>query len=107
MNMGLLKDRSYYRMCEDSKLLEDAKYSPSAELAIVLAERLEAVGVDYEEDIEELRERAADFERDANKLDDEICELQHKIDVLELMVSTRDDEITAMAAEIEELKKGN
>jgi peptidoglycan hydrolase CwlO-like protein len=95
-----LLDRSRYRMREDSKLFEDAKYNPTAELAIVLAERLEEVLVENDEEIEALRERAADFERDANKLDDELCELQHKIDVLELMLSTRDETI-------EELKKGN
>jgi peptidoglycan hydrolase CwlO-like protein len=95
-----LLDRSRYRMREDSKLFEDAKYNPTAELAIVLAERLEEVLVENDQEIEELRERAADFERDANKLDDELCELQHKIDVLELMLSTRDETI-------EELKKGN
>jgi phage shock protein A len=88
-----LLDRSRYRMCEDSRLLEDAKYNPTAELAVVLGERLEAVWADYEEEIEALKDRAADFERDANRLDDEVCELQHKIDVLELMLATRDETI--------------
>ncbi len=88
-----MTDRNTYRMCEDSKLLEEARYNPNAELAIVLGERLEAVWVDYEAEIEALKDRAADFERDANKLDDEICELQHKIDVLELMLATRDETI--------------
>jgi predicted nucleic acid-binding Zn-ribbon protein len=95
-----LLDRSRYRMCEDSKLLEEAKYNPTAELAIVLGERLEEVYIDFDEELEAAKERAADFERDAAKLDDELCELQHKIDVLELMLSTRDETI-------EELKKGN
>jgi predicted nucleic acid-binding Zn-ribbon protein len=95
-----LLDRSRYRMCEDSKLLEEAKYNPTAELAIVLGERLEEVYIDFDEELEAARERAADFERDANRLDDELCELQHKIDVLELMLATRDETI-------EELKKGN
>jgi predicted RNase H-like nuclease (RuvC/YqgF family) len=95
-----LLDRSRYRMCEDSKLLEEAKYNPTAELAIVLGERLEEVYIDFDEQLEAARDRAADFERDANRLDDEVCELQHKIDVLELMLSTRDETI-------EELKKGN
>ena len=88
-----MTDRNTYRMCEDSKLLEEARYNPNAELAIVLGERLEAVWVEYEAEIEALKDRAADFERDANKLDDEICELQHKIDVLELMLATRDETI--------------
>ena len=77
-----LLDRSRYRMCEDSKLLEEAKYNPTAELAIVLGERLEEVYIDFDEELEAAKERAADFERDAAKLDDELCELQHKIDVL-------------------------
>lgn len=88
-----MTDRNAYRMCYDSKLLEEARYNPNAELAIVLGERLEAVSVEYEAEIEALRDRAADFERDANRLDDEICELQHKIDVLELMLATRDETI--------------
>jgi chromosome segregation ATPase len=95
-----LLDRSRYRMCEDSRLLEEAKYNPTAELAVVLGERLEEVQFEFDEQLEAARERAADFERDANRLDDELCELQHKIDVLELMLSTRDETI-------EELKKGN
>lgn len=34
------KDRSDYRVMSDSELLEEAKYYPSIELSIVLAERL-------------------------------------------------------------------
>jgi len=93
-------DRTHYRMCSDSYLIETALYAPDAELAIVLAERLEEVQAENDERLEAARERAADFERDANKLDDEVCELQHKIDVLELMLATRDETI-------EQLKKGN
>jgi predicted nucleic acid-binding Zn-ribbon protein len=87
-------------MREDSNLLEQAKYNPTAELAVVLAERLEEVQFEFDEQLEEAKERAADFERDANRLDDEIYNLQQKIDVLELMLSARDDTI-------EELRKGN
>jgi peptidoglycan hydrolase CwlO-like protein len=95
-----MTDRNYYRTCDDTKLFEEGKYGPNAELAVVLAERLAEVRFENDKEIEELRERAADFERDANRLDDELCELQHKIDVLELMLSTRDETI-------EELRKGN
>jgi len=95
-----LLDRNYYRMCEGRRLIEEADRNPNAELAIVLAERLRAARAKNDEEIEALRDRAADFERDANRLDDELCELQHKIDVLELMLSERD-------ATIEELRKGN
>ncbi len=95
-----MTDRNHYRMREDSKLFEDAKYNPTAELAVVLAERLEEVQFEFDEQLEEAKERAADFERDANHLDDKIYELQQKIDVLELMLSQRDETI-------EELRKGN
>jgi chromosome segregation ATPase len=93
-------DRTHYRMCSDSYLIETALYAPNAELAIVLAERLEEVQIENDEKVEALRERAADFESDALELDDKIYNLQQKIDVLELMLATRDETI-------EELKKGN
>jgi len=80
-------------MCSDSYLIETALYAPDAELAIVLAERLEEVQFENNEEIEGWKERAADFEREANKLDDKIYELQQKIDELELMLSMRDDTI--------------
>jgi uncharacterized protein involved in exopolysaccharide biosynthesis len=95
-----LLDRSRYRMCDDTKLFEEGKYSPNAELAVALAERLAEVQFENAKKVDELQERANDFERDANRLDDRIYELQQKIDVLELMLSTRDDTI-------EELRKGN
>jgi chromosome segregation ATPase len=91
-------DRSYYRMRGDTGLFERAKYNPTAELAVVLAERLEEVQFENAKEVEELQDRADDFEREANKLDDKVYELQQKIDVLELMLATRDDII-------EELKK--
>jgi len=95
-----LLDRNYYRMCEGRRLIEEADRNPNPELTIVLAERLRAARAKNDEEIEALRDRAADFERDANRLDDEIYLLQQKIEELELMVSMRDDII-------EELKKGN
>jgi peptidoglycan hydrolase CwlO-like protein len=73
-----------------------ARYNPSAELAIVLAERLEEVQFENDEQLDEAKERAADFEREANKLDDKIYELQQKIDTLELMIATRDDTIAEL-----------
>jgi peptidoglycan hydrolase CwlO-like protein len=87
-------------MREDSNLLEQAKYNPTAELAVVLAERLEEVQFEFDEQLEEAKERAADFERDANRLDDKIYELQSEIDKLELMLGERD-------RIIDELRKGN
>lgn len=98
--MELLKDRSYYRMCEDSKLLEEARYNPNAELAIVLGERLVEVQVEFDEQLEEAKEAAEDARLDMNQLDDKIYLLQQEIEKLELMISERD-------RIIDELKKGN
>jgi peptidoglycan hydrolase CwlO-like protein len=83
-------------MYSDTSLQEMARYNPSAELAIVLAERLEEVQFENDEQLDEAKERAADFEREANKLDDKIYELQQKIDTLELMIATRDDTIAEL-----------
>jgi len=95
-----LLDRNYYRMCEGRRLIEEADRNPNPELAIVLAERLRAARAKNDEEIEALRDRAADFERDASQFEDELYNMQQKIDVLELMISQRDDTI-------EELRKGN
>jgi prefoldin subunit 5 len=48
------------------------------------------VQFEFDEQLEEAKERAADFERDANRLDDKIYELQSEIDKLELMLGERD-----------------
>ena len=95
-----MTDRNTYRMCEDSKLLEEARYNPNAELAIVLAERLVEVQVEFDEQLEEAKEAAEDARLDMNQLDDKIYLLQQEIEKLELMISQRDDII-------DELKKGN
>ena len=95
-----LLDRNYYRMLDDVELLHAATDSPTAELAVVLAERLEEVQFENAKEVDELKERADDFERDANRLDDRVYELQQKIDVLELMLDTRDNII----AELKEQK---
>ena len=95
-----MTDRNTYRMCEDSKLLEEARYNPNAELAIVLAERLVEVQVEFDEQLEEAKEAAEDARLDMNQLDDKIYLLQQEIEKLELMISQRDDTIN-------ELRKGN
>lgn len=90
-----LLDRSRYRMCEDSKLLEEARCNPNAELAIVLGERLEEVYIDFDEQLEEAKDRAASFERDALELDDKIYVLQSEIERNEATIAS-------MAAQIKE-----
>jgi peptidoglycan hydrolase CwlO-like protein len=91
---------NYYRMCEDSYLIEEAKHNSNAELAIVLAERLVEVLVEFDGQLEEAKEAAEDARLDMNQLDDKIYLLQQEIDKLELMLGERD-------RIIDELKKGN
>ena len=93
-----LLDRNYYRMLDDVELFHAASENPTAELAVVLAERLEACEVEWDERLGEARERAADFERDANHLDDKIYELRSEIARNEITISS-------MAAEIAYLKE--
>lgn len=102
-----MPDRSTYRMYEDARLIEEAKYDPNRELAIALGERLDDVIRTTEIEIEEERERARDFELDAKKLGFEIEDLENKIEELELMVSQREEFIEELECEIAQLKKGN
>ena len=85
-----LLDRNHYRMREDSNLLEEAKYNPTAELAIILAERLDDVLLEADTDKEEAKAAAEDARLDMNQLDDKIYMLQQEIDKLELMLGERD-----------------
>jgi len=91
-------DRNTYRMCGDSELINEAAYRPSAELAVVLGERLEDIITEHEANVEELKDRAKDFEIDANRLDDKVYQLQSEIARMESIIS-------GMAAEIEYLKE--
>ena len=93
-----MTDRNTYRMCEDSKLLEEARYNPNAELAIVLAERLEEAQAEAEEQLNEAKAAAEDARLDFNQLDDKIYLLQQEIARNEIT-------ITSMAAEIAYLKE--
>lgn len=99
-----MADRSYYRHEDDARLIEEAKYNPNRELAIALGERLEDVLAEFDEKVGEQKERAADFERDANKLDDKVYELRVEIDELELLIGQCDERIAELEAQ---LKKGN
>ena len=98
--MELLKDRSYYRTEEDRLLIEEAKYNPNYELAVVLAERLEEVQVEFDKQLDEATERAADLQIDLNQLDDKVYLLQQEIARNEIT-------ITSMASEIAYLKEQN
>jgi predicted RNase H-like nuclease (RuvC/YqgF family) len=93
-----LLDRNYYRMLDDVELISAAAENPDAELAVVLGERMEAITTEMENDICDYRERAADFERDCNRLDDEKYQLECEIVRMEAIID-------AIAEEIEQLKE--
>lgn len=92
-----LLDRNHYRMREDSNLLEEAKYNPTSELAIALAERLAEVHFEFEEQLEEAKVRAEDLQIDLNQMDDKVYLLQSEIERNEATISS-------MALEIAYLK---
>lgn len=93
-----LLDRNYYRMLDDTELLRAAADSPTAELAVVLGERLEAIEIEHEERVESLKDKAADFERDANQLDDKVYQLRMEI-------AKNEQIIAGLSAEIQHLKE--
>ena len=100
-----MADRSYYRHEDDNRLIEEAKYNPNRELSIALGERLEDVLAEFDDKVDGWRERAADFERDANKLDDKVYELRVEIDGLSMTLQQRDDEIAHLRDQLNKLKK--
>ena len=91
--MELLNDRNFLRQLEDVELVRRAYNDPTVELAIVLAERLEASSAEYEAEIEEQRERAAEFERQANQLDDKLYRADNEIMKLEWQIEELTKEI--------------
>lgn len=95
-----MPDRSTYRMYEDERLIEEAKYNPNRELAIALGERLEDVLAELDYKIGEHKELYADAQREAANLDEKVYELKREIDKLERVLEQRD-------RVIEQLTKGN
>jgi septal ring factor EnvC (AmiA/AmiB activator) len=91
-------DRTHYRMFSDSYLIDEAKYNSNAELAIVLGERLEEVQAEFDEKLEEAKERAADLQLDLNQMDDNLYMLRAEL----LRAETT---VASMAAEISYLKE--
>jgi peptidoglycan hydrolase CwlO-like protein len=91
---------NYYRMCEDSYLIEEAKHNSNAELAVVLAERLAEIQVEFDEQLEEAKAAVEDARLDLNQLDDKVFLLQSEI-------AKNEETIASMAAEIAYLKEQN
>jgi len=84
-----MNDRNYWRTCDTLRLIEEA-FDGDNELAIVLAERLEDMDVEGQEELAGWKQRAEDFEIDCNQLDDKVYELRAEIEKLELMIADRD-----------------
>lgn len=83
-----MKDRLDYRFYDDKQLIEEAKYNPNAELAIVLGERLEDISIDgskgeaaLERDLEYQTARADEAESITCQLEARLelawCEVEH------------------------------
>ena len=102
-----MSDRSTYRMHDDARLIDEAKYNPNRELAIALGERLQDTLAEADAKVYEAKERANDFEIDCNKLDDKVYELRVEIDGLSMTLQQRDDEIAHLRDQLNQLKKGN
>lgn len=82
-------DRTYWRSCDTSRLIEDARHS-GHELAIVLGERLEDMDVEAQGEYEEWKQKLEDCEINCNQLDDKVYQLRAEIEKLELMIADRD-----------------
>jgi hypothetical protein len=67
-----LLDRTTYRMYSDASLQEMARYNPSAELAIVLAERLEELQFEFDHMEEKYVDKIEDLTRDILNLTEDL-----------------------------------
>ena len=67
-----LLDRTTYRMYSDTSLQEMARYNPSAELAIVLAERLEELQFEFDHMEEKYIDKIEDLTRDVLNLTEDL-----------------------------------
>jgi len=65
-------DRTTYRMYSDTSLQEMARYNPTAELAIVLAERLDELQAEFDEKVEKYVDKIEDLEREIRILTEDL-----------------------------------
>ena len=71
-------DRSYWRLCDDKRLIEEA-YNSGDELCIVLGDRLECV-IDIVDEAITLRQERDDLRRQVERLMHEIEEYEQAND---------------------------
>lgn len=67
-----MTDRTTYRMYSDTSLQEMARYNPSAELAIVLAERLEELQAEFDGMEDKYIDKIEDLTRDVLNLTEDL-----------------------------------
>lgn len=67
-------DRTYWRMCDDKRLIEEA-YNSNHELCIVLGDRLECV-IDIVDEAIALREQRDELRRTVERLRRELDEIE-------------------------------
>jgi len=67
-------DRTYWRMCDDKRLIEEA-YESGHELCIVLGDRLECV-IDIVDEAITLRQERDDLRRQVERLRAELDEIE-------------------------------
>jgi hypothetical protein len=67
-----MTDRTTYRMYSDTSLQEMARYNPSSELAIVLAERLEELQAEFDGMEEKYIDKIEDLTRDVLNLTEDL-----------------------------------
>lgn len=88
-------DRNYWRSEPNQRLIEEAR-TKGCELCRAIGERLEDLEYEGDERVAAAQDRAVDFERQANQLDDKVYELRVEIDKLNLMIDQRDAEIAKL-----------
>lgn len=99
-----MADRSTYRALENDRLIEEAKYNPNRELAIVLGERLEDFEAETDVRVGEALERVRGIQIDANRLDDKVYQQGVEIDKLETILECKNDEIRELKEQLAKLK---
>lgn len=82
MTYSPTQDRSYWRMQDDARLIDEAKYNPGVELCIALGERL-AILCGSVEEIEDLSDECEELRIRIDQQRQELVALKQEIDGLE------------------------
>lgn len=100
-----MDDRNYYRMREQRELIELAQNSPTAELAVVLGELLEASDEEWQSRLDSVETEADNLQDEVRLLANDVSELEHQIEEKDVQLAEQSHEIAVMAAQIKQLKE--